>query len=73
MLKGVSVKKFIAIIAIITFILMVGFLVVFSAVTERKIEEPAILAAFTGMVGLIVGQYFGQSTMSAGAHMNKDP
>lgn len=73
MLKNLEVRKFIAIVLVISYIVLLGFLVIFGAVSGRELQVSVEFVAFSSMVSLIVGAYFGKSTMAEGAKMNKDP
>jgi hypothetical protein len=73
MLKSFEVRKFIALILVVAYILLIGFVVCYAVFSGEDIKIPAEFAAFSGMVGLVVGQYFGKSTYAEGSKMNKDP
>jgi hypothetical protein len=68
-----EVRKFIAVILVIAYIVLLAFLVAFSAITGKEIKVSVEFVAFSSMVNLIVGAYFGKSTMAEGSKMNKDP
>lgn len=73
MLKNLEVRKFMAVLLLIAYIVFMAFIVGYAIITGTEAKIPSEFAAFTGMVGLVVGQYFGKSTMAEGSKMNKDP
>lgn len=72
-MKNLEVRKLIAVILVVAYILLMLLLVGYCIITGREAKMPAEFAAFASLVGLVVGQYFGKSTMAEGAKMNKDP
>lgn len=73
MLKNLEVRKFIAVLLVIAYIALMAFIVGYAIVSGKDARIPAEFAAFSGMVGMVVGQYFGKSTLAEGSKMNKDP
>jgi hypothetical protein len=72
-LKNLEVRKLIAVILVVSYILLMLVLTGYTVITGKEVRMPAEFAAFASLVSLIVGTYFGKSTLAEGSKMNKDP